>query len=61
MEDVMTKQPISVRAVLTAKFVNELKRALAPKVPVAPVPTKPEDAELVARNGHEVFIARRTR
>ncbi len=54
----MNKQAISVRVVATAKFVDHLKRALAPKVPVAPVPTRPEDSELVARNGHDVFCAR---
>jgi hypothetical protein len=58
MEDVMNKQPISVRVAVTAKFVDHLKRALAPKVPAAPMPTRPEDAELVARNGHDVFCAR---
>lgn len=54
----MNKQPISVRVAVTAKFVDHLKRALAPKIPVAPVPTRPEDAALVAKNGHEVFCAR---
>lgn len=54
----MNKQPISVRVAVTAKFVDHLKRALVPKAPVVPAPTKPEDAELVARNGHDVFCAR---
>jgi hypothetical protein len=58
MEGVMNKQPISVRVAVTAKFVDHLKRALAPKLPVAPVPTRPEDSELMARNGHDVFCAR---
>jgi hypothetical protein len=54
----MNREPISVQVVATAKFVDHLKRALAPKAPVAPVPTRPQDSELVAKNGHDVFCAR---
>ncbi len=53
----MHKGSIVYSVNLSPSFAKTLERLLSPSTPT-PTPTRPEDAELVARNGHDVFCAR---